>query len=218
MKLTKIAVALVAVLAMSALVASSASAAFQLKTNTAGKNAAMVFGEDNGNHVFKVDGQSVTCTTAVFEKESIALPANTVPGVNASYNGCTAFGFAGANVKMNNCTYTFNEINTQNATNSFSGTVANVCGATPIKVNANVFGSECEVQIGGGGNNASLTNANYNNNATGVTITAAINNITATKTQDNGLCPLSGTGTVNNATYNGPTVTNATESINITIN
>jgi hypothetical protein len=180
----------------------------------AGKSPVMLFGEASGNHTFTVDGQSVTCTSAVFEKASLATPANTIPGVTASYNGCSAFGFSGAAVKMNNCTFEFLTPNT-----GLNGNIALRCGATPATVNVSVFGSECSVSFGESGNTnlSKLTYKNNNPSAGKVLVTAAVNGITATKNKDNGLCPLSGTGTVTNATYNGPVPVQGTSGIAISI-
>lgn len=236
MKLTKIAVALVAALSMSVVMASSASAAeFEFKSN---KSPVMLFGQDSGNHVFKVDGQSVTCTNAVFEKASQATPTKEIPGVNAAYNGCTAFGFAGASVNMGNCSYTFKRpanLITPKTENTpeivhIAGNVAVVCNKVlnntnktediiPVTVNSSVFGSECSVSLNNTGN-SNLSKLLYQNNnpaAGEVLVTAQVTGITATKNKDNGLCPLSGTGTTTNATYDGPTPVKATEGIGISV-
>lgn len=198
----------VAIAALTAFVGVSSASAAQFKSSS---SPVMLFGEDTGNHVFKVDGQSVTCKKAVFEKASLATPANVVTGVTAAYNECTAFGFAGATVNMGNCTYEFQQPNA-----TLNGKVAFRCTSGTAKVFSSVFGSECEVTIGEA-SNTSLSNVSYANNATGVTITAGVTGITANKIKDNGLCPLSGTGSTANATYEGPTNVNGTGGINVSV-
>jgi hypothetical protein len=205
MKLTKIAIALVAVLAMSAVVASGASAN-PLQSNA--KNVILI-AEDNGSHTFTVDGQKVVCNKAVFESGELAIPANTISPVNAVYNTCTAFGFAGATVNMGNCHYDFTTPNHINA-NEHTSEVMIVCTGNTgntINVNSSVFGSECSVSIGQNATNEHLAHVvidNTTNNAPkDLTLTIKVTSgIQVTKNKDNGLCPLSGTGTVNNGTYN----------------
>ena len=206
MKLTKIAIALVVVLAMSAVVASGASAK-KLISNAA--TNVSLSGEDTGKtHKFTVDGQNVTCEKAVFNTGTIALPASTVTA-NAVYTNCTAFGFA-ATVNMGNCHYRINTP-TKLAEDNYTASVDVICNATAnsannvINVNTNVFGSECSVSIGAQANKNHILIKNETANVPkdlSLNITVA-ETITATKNKDNGLCPLSGTGTVNNASYNG---------------
>ena len=73
--------------------------------------------QDGGTHVFKSTGGSVSCVEASFIGSGAANSSGAVneQTVSASYptekagggNNCTAFGFAGTHVKMNECTYTF---------------------------------------------------------------------------------------------------------------
>jgi hypothetical protein len=90
-------IAVLAVLAMSAVVASAASAA----NFTASSYPATGTGVQKGTHVFTVQGQKVTCTTAHFEGSLSA--ASTTINIKPKYEGCTAFGFANAKVHMNSC-------------------------------------------------------------------------------------------------------------------
>lgn len=208
MKLTKIATAIVAALAMTALVASAASAAEYKSASS----PVMLFGEQEGTHVFKVDGQSVTCKKAVFEKASLATPDNKIEGVTASYNECTAFGFAGASVKMNNCTYEFQKPGNEDANGQFTAKVALRCKVAnntnetvvPATVKSSVFGSECEVTIGETGN-TELAHVMLKNNGNNVDLNATVNVITVNRLKDNGLCPLKTTGVTTEASYEGKT-------------
>ena len=217
MKLTKIAIALAAVLAMSALVASAASAA-EFKSS---KSPVMLNGVQKEQHVFAVDGQKVTCNTAEFNKASQATPTKNITGVEAKYANCTAFGFAGATVNMGNCTYTFTEPNTTDGganVHLWTSKVDIGCsGGTPITINSSVFGSECSVSVAANANptehiiwEVDTTNGDIFGKIT-------VGGIGATKNKDNGLCPLSGTGTTNNATYNGTATVVGTEGTTLSI-
>lgn len=202
----------VAIAALTAFVGVSSASAAQF---TSTSSPVMLFGEDNGKHVFKVDGQSVTCNVGKFEKASLTTPANVIPGVTAAYSSCTAFGFAGATVNMGNCTYEFLQPNA-----SFEGNVAFRCNSSgKATVFSSVFGSECEVTIGEASNTnlSKVTYKNLANSPTKVEMTAAVTGITANKVKDNGLCPLSGTGSTSNATYEGPTVVEGTSGIGISV-
>jgi hypothetical protein len=211
MKLTnKLGIALVAVLAVSAVVASNASAALEEFKSTS--SPVMLFGAQKGKHTFTVDGSSVECTTANFEAASVTSPAKTVQ-ITPTYEGCTAFTFAKAKVEMKGCVYEFLQ------PNSLVGNVKLVCGANKIRIFVSSFGTECEVLIGET-NNTNLSKVTYKNEAgspTKVLVGANVTGITAEKTKDTGLCPLKGTGTVNNAVYEGETLVEGTAGIGISV-
>lgn len=206
MRLTKIAIVLAAVLAMSTGLTSGASA-HTLKSNV---STVSLSGTDTVNNVFTVDGQKVTCSEAKFATGSMAVPANQIT-MNTVHTGCTAFGFAGATVNMGNCHTRFTTPDHFN-TNEHTSYVDIVCkdttgqngGANVINVKSSVFGSTCSVSIGEKTEIAHAWFIRVLNKQFRLWMT--LSNITATKNEDNGLCPLSGTGTVNNATYNGEVI------------
>ncbi|HEU5252535.1 MAG TPA: hypothetical protein VFU16_04305 [Solirubrobacterales bacterium] len=205
MKLTKIAIALVAVLAMSAVVASGAMA--QPLTSNAGVNSVELEGEDTGNHVFSVDEQNVTCKKATFKSGATAVPANQIT-VNALYNECTAFGFANATVNMGNCHYVFttpNKLETDLYTSEVDvNCETNNAANNSIIVKSSVFGSECEVGISQHtGTKHVIIQNTTGNTPKDITMNVTVNAITVNRIKDNGLCPLKGTGEVNNGSYNG---------------
>lgn len=201
MNLTKISLGLAVMLALSLAAVPTASAA-QFKSSS---SPVSLHGEANTTaHVFKIDGQAAECN-GNFSKSSLSTPANTIPGISASYSGCKAFGFLGT-LNMGGCTYEYLQPNA-----TLNGNMAIRCGnpnnAFLITIFASAFGSECEVKIGET-NNTNLSKITYANNNpfTGeVLATAAVTGLTATKTKDNGLCPLSGTGSTSAATFEGPT-------------
>lgn len=104
----------------------------------------MSFGKQEGEHVFKVDGQSFKCTIASFEGNELAEGSASTT-VHANYNGCTAFGFQGITVTMNRCHYRFA------LTGEASGASEVLCGTSgtgDIKtVWSSAFGT-CEVEVG----------------------------------------------------------------------
>lgn len=218
MKLTKIAIALVAVLAMSAVMASAASA-LQYKSTSSPVmlHGVQPAGEAN-QHVFTVDKQAVKCNVAEFNKASQTTPANEITGIVATYSNCVAFGFVGATVNMGNCTYTF-KAPTEVASMEFKSNVALACGATPAVVKSSIFGSECEVTVGQAGNENLSESTTHE-----ITITQdyfwtthITENITYTVVKDNGVCPLAGTGTRKTGSYNGNTEVEGTEGIGLSI-
>ncbi|HEU5252885.1 MAG TPA: hypothetical protein VFU16_06130 [Solirubrobacterales bacterium] len=207
MKLTKFAIALVAVLALSALVASAASAN---QLTSPGNNSVSLTAIDTGNFVYSVDGQNVTCTESHYATGAMAVPANAIT-MNAVYTGCTSFGFAGSTVNMGNCHYGFTtpeKINTDEYTSKLSIICKDTknSASNTININSSVFGSECSISIGETGNEA-LAHVIIHNTTGNVpkdlTFTTTVTGIRIVKNKDNGLCPLSGTGTVNNGTFNG---------------
>ena len=210
MKLTsKLGIALVAVLALSAVAASAASAAeFKATSSPVDLRA----GQDN-THTFTTDGSAVTCETATFAANGVVAPSKTVT-VTPDYKGCTAFGFVGAKVEMKGCQYEFLQPN-----ESLEGNVRLACGANKIRIFASVFGSTCEVLIGET-SNTNLAKVTYKNEATSPTtvkVTAAVTGITAEKTKDTGICPLKGTGTVNNAEYSGISTVEGLNGIGVSV-
>jgi hypothetical protein len=176
--------ALVAVLAMSAVVASAASAPFTSSTYPTTDTATSPLGND----VFTVDGSSVECAGHF---EGTATEASTSLTVNATYTNCKAFGFASASVTMNGCDYVFHS----------NGTVDVECGsAGPIKIVA----GNCEVQVS---SQTGLGTVALSNNGNHIDVDANVSGITANATKDGFLCPLNGTGHKSSTYVQGSAVT-----------
>lgn len=111
--------AVVAMLAVGAFMAQGASAVPLTCTGIALNAKCFSTGDqDGGTHKFTSGGGSITCTEATFKDEGTVTSSE--GGVNeftvfpnyptekaGGGNNCTAFGFAGAHIKMNECTYTF---------------------------------------------------------------------------------------------------------------
>jgi hypothetical protein len=163
--------ALVAVLAMSAVVASAASAQFTANSYPTTVTATSPLGND----VFTVDGTSVECDGHF---EGSASEASTTITIKAVYTNCKAFGFATATVNMNGCDYTFHS----------NQTVTVDC---PVGKVITIVAGNCEVQVGAQG---PLSTVDLSNNGNHIDVKATVTGITANATKDGFLCPLNGTG------------------------
>lgn len=225
MKWTKI--ALVALTALTAFAPVPTASAVQYKSSATPVDLS---GNQNTQNVFSVDFQNVSCTSATFTRKGLATPANEISAVAASYNGCTAFGFA-ANVTMGTCTYNFDQpdiniiANVDIACTNNANVNGNATNNGDARINASVFGSECEVHIESQNNRGRLDIANDNPVAGDFLLRVSINPgnnggvnaLTAERTKDVGLCPLSGVGVQNTATYNGNVGVTGNGAINLEV-
>jgi hypothetical protein len=169
-------VAAVAVLAMSAFVASAAQAQFtanEYPTSGTATNAV-------GNSVFAVDGSNLECAG---HYEGTLKEASTTVTVTPTYTGCKAFGFASATVTTIGCDYVFHDAGANTA-----GTVDVECSAGNV---IKIVAGNCEVQVG---SQTGLKSITYSNSHPTVTVKATVTGITVNATKDGFLCPLSGTG------------------------
>jgi hypothetical protein len=95
-------------LAALAVTAVAASAAHAENTKfTAGSTSGKVTATQTTKQVFTTNAGKVECTTAHQEGVFTAATFSSLT-VTPTYSGCTAFGFIGATVEMNGCTYTYN--------------------------------------------------------------------------------------------------------------
>jgi hypothetical protein len=191
--LKSLGLALVAVLAMSAFVASAASAAPEF---TASAYPATSTGSNTkGSEAFTLDGTSVLCDSH-FASHSLAA-ANSTLTVTPTYSNCEAFGFLNATVNTEGCTYVFH------ATERVSAGVYNhhvdvVCPTgKSIKIEAGTCKAEVKAQNG-------RTTVKTTNSGGSVTVQPNTS-VSTTVTQDGFGCPLAGTGT-RNGTYHGHVV------------
>jgi hypothetical protein len=189
-------IAVMAVLAMSAVVASAASAA----NFTASGYPATGTGEQKGTHVFTVQGQKVTCTTAHFEGSLSA--ASTTLDVKPKYEGCTAFGFANAKVDMNSCFFRFTL--TGGTEPNYNGAVHIVCTVVgdTITVTAPASTQSCVVHIPQ--QTPTTETVHYvDTNANNVHVTSTVAGIHTVVTHNDFLCPLSAASTDTTGKYEG---------------
>jgi hypothetical protein len=181
--------AIVAALALTAVMASAASAA----NFTAASYPVKISGTQSESHKFTVGGGTVTCTTATFAGEATAASATQT--IVPSYSNCTAFGFVGATVtgfSSTGCDYTFYA----------GGNVDLDCASGDVQIDAGT----CTVTLQAA-NNQNLSKNTYTNDkptAGKVTVDTAVGGIHANVTSGFG-CPVAG-GTYSNGTYTGTTV------------
>jgi len=184
-------VALCAVLALTAVVASAASAAKYTAASypTTGTGESPV-----GNDTFKTEAGTVECKSHF---EGTLTEASATLTVKPTYTNCRAFGFLEASVEMNGCHYQFTEA-TFTTADEFHAVVHFLCttSATKTKVKAGT----CELEIGeqspGG-----VVNITNNTAAGDVSVKAAVTGIKYTVTQDGFGCPFGGTGAKEGGTY-----------------
>lgn len=189
--------ALVAVLAMSAVVASAASAATFMSE---GNVNAKVEADQSTTHTFSIEGNNVTCTTAHFETAGeIASPASSVT-VHPTYTGCTAFGFVGSTVSTTGCDYVLTAPGKVEG-GKVGGNIEVKCGAGSKIV---IVAGTCEVTVAAQSFTSGLTFENVAGPPKTVTLKAAVTGIASTKVKDGFLCPLNGTGAAS-GTYTGNT-------------
>jgi len=139
--------ALVAVLALGAVVASSASAS----TFEAESYPVTLTGSQIGTDVFTTNAGTVSCTNATYHGSSSA--ASSTVEVAPTYSGCTAFGFINTPIDVNGCKYLFHS-GAKNSADNYAGTVDIVCpkveteGGTIHNTSIVVTGAGCTVTIG----------------------------------------------------------------------
>jgi hypothetical protein len=210
-----IGIAVVAVLALSAVVASAASANTFMTKNSVYPQT--VEGSQSTAHVFTVTGQKVTCKTAKFK--GTATAASSTQEVHPTYEGCTAFGFE-ASVTTTGCNYLFH-LAAGGSGSPQSGTVDIVCETgKSIVINAG-FGT-CEATVGA---QTGLGGQTFTNTTVGgvekIIVGTSTTGITTNVTKSSFPCPLS-TGLHNTAngdaaTYTGETLVGTASGEGITV-
>jgi len=193
----------VAALAMSAAIASSASAEV---TFTCSSYECKATGSNTlGNEKFTTEAGTVECDSHfVVEEKGTEIgtgiqAASKEVTVTASYTGCVAFGFLGASVSMEGCDYLFTATE-KVALNVYKHHVNVVC---PAGKSIKIVAGTCEALVGA---QTGLTTAKSTNLAGGtVTVQPEVANIALTVTKDGIGCPFSGTG-AKTGSYHGDVV------------
>lgn len=188
--------ALVAVFALSALLASAAQAE-ETPTFTASKSPVRETGSQTANHVIKVNGGTIKCLEAklVDEAGGSAMMLLFQP----TYAKCTLAGIA-ATINMNGCEYTFEPV-TKKEEDKFVGTMGIVC---PVGKAIEVSAGGCVVAISA---QAGLSTVEFTNDtkAEPAADETWSTNLAGGQYTEGKLCP-GGGGTFNNLTYTGGTV------------
>jgi hypothetical protein len=183
-----------AVLALSAVMASAAMA---VPTFTASSYPATATGSNTkGSEVFTTEGGKVECNSHF---QGSLSAASTTLTVAPTYTGCEAFGFLEANVNTEGCTYVFHATELVSA-GVYRSHVDVVCPAgKSIKIIAGTCRAEIKAQTG-------LTSAKTTNLASSVTVEPEVAKVAYTVTEDGFLCPFGSTGNKTDGTYSGHVV------------
>ncbi|HEX7280184.1 MAG TPA: hypothetical protein VF255_11255 [Solirubrobacterales bacterium] len=184
-KLKALGLALVAVFAMSALSAASASA---VEFHSEAAHTELRAEQHAGEDTFSVNAGTVRCSHATYTgTESSAT--STAQTVTPAYTGCKAFGFVNTTIDTNGCTYTFDS----NANN-----VDIACPSSPITVTA----FNCWVTVGAQNNIGPVT---YTNSGSGSSrdVTVDVNITGISYTQHSKSFPGCTNGSFTNGTYTG---------------
>jgi hypothetical protein len=204
-----------AVLALSAVMASAAMA---VPSFTASSYPASITGSNTkGGEVFSTEGGKVECNSH-FVSHSQGEASSTL-SVTPTYTSCEAFGFLSATVNTEECKYVFH------ATEQVSSGVYrhHVDVDCPAGQSIKITASTCKAEVKGVTKvthtegekevvtvapiNEGLTTVKTTNLAGGsVTVQPEVSNIAYTVTQDGFLCPFGGTGNKTDGTYTGDVV------------
>jgi hypothetical protein len=181
--------AVVAVFAMSAVVASAAMA----ENFHSESSPTTLTGEQSATHEFTTSVGTVTCTTAKFSGNVTGTSVSEV-SVHPTYEGCKLSGInINVTITTTGCNYRFYNVASK------SGPVDVVC-ETGKEIT--VSGPGCTVKVPG---QTGKSTVSYTNNGSGtgrtVTVTAAVEGL---KYSTSGL--LCGSSTKENGTYKGPTL------------
>jgi hypothetical protein len=174
--------ALVAVLAMSVVVASVASAASytgsSYPTTGTGSNTA-------GKETLTTSGLTVQCDSHF---EGTLSAASSTATVTPKYANCPAFGFLNATIAFNGCDYLFHAGGLA-VPGVYNNSVDVVCpaGSGPVTIKAGTCVVDVPAQTG-------LSNVKTTNSGTSVTVQPEVSNITMNVTTDGFGCPFPGTG------------------------
>jgi hypothetical protein len=187
--------AAMAVMALAAFVGVSSASATEFHA-TGGTTLTGVVGENN--HVFTIEGSTVTCNTIAFNGTAAASGTSVTQTMHPSYSNCTAFGFINAVINTSNCLYEFNA-NTH---------LVNLTSCTsPINIVAESGFGTCKATVGNqnGINGQTFINmGTTGSNTATLTENSSANNIITNVNTSNGICPIN-TGTKNTAEYDGNT-------------
>jgi len=203
--------AVVAVLAMSAVVASAASA--QLGTFTAHEYPATITGEQTGTDVFTTVAGTVSCTHATYHGE--AAGPQTSLTITPTYSGCKAFGLFTATIDMNGCDYQFNRPTTEEPFGNglYVGTVDIKC---PVNTEITITTDVCRVTVPA---QTGLSQITYKNTptATPTDVDVSVNISKKIKYTVDPNCATAAAGTYTDGSYTGAATVDADNALEETI-
>jgi hypothetical protein len=216
-KFKTLGLALVAVFAMSAVVASAASATAGTLTTFPAGSTVIATAEQTGIHKFTLTGHKIgegfavtECTTAKFTgvAASPSKEGDTTVTVQPVYEGCKAFGL-NATITTTGCHYLLHT-GTPTLTGGWHVVTDVVCTAGAV---IKIVTATCEVQVGSQ-NGLATSEATNSGTSTAMDLVlhTNISGITYNVTKDGIGCPLSGTGVKNDGDYTGTTTVRAHDS------
>ena len=189
-------------LAVAALVASIGTSAVLAAEFHSSAGGAIVTGKQSESHIFKIQGQSITCPVVNYSGFAPATGTSVNQDLQAEYTGCTIVGSLGASVNMSGCWYRFNvfwsanpaEVELKSCTlGGITITVSNILATCHLKIptQAGINGHSIENIAGGD-----------------LRIKINSNSIDYEVTKSSGVCPFTvGAGT--NGVYTGTAVISA---------
>jgi hypothetical protein len=185
-KIKALGLALFAVLALTALSASAASAAVEFHSEG---SETVLSGSQVAEDVFTTNAGTVRCKNATYSGISNAATTATQT-VTPTYSECTAFGFVGATIHTNGCTYTFSAANNTVTIGCAAGKAIEV--TTPT----------CDVKVGAQGPLKGITYTNGGSGTTrDITVDVSIEGLHYEQTGTS--FPACTTGTFTNGKYSG---------------
>jgi hypothetical protein len=190
--------ALIAVLAMSAFVASAAQAA-PVITLTGGEELSVHGTGESIGEKFTVDGVTTECKTSHYT--GLAKAKTSTLELTPEYTGCTLAGTGlTVHVRHRECKYHF-ALTERAGLHHHRAHVKIACPAGQ-SIQIEGTGTSCEATVGET-NNTNLTTVDITTDtaAGDVTIKPNVSGITANVTKDGFLCPFNGTGTKTGGTY-----------------
>jgi hypothetical protein len=191
--------ALVAVLALAATMASSASATNKYFHSNA--DSTSLTGEQTNVHVFKTTAGELTCEKAHFKGSQVGKTSQEVTINTIEYINCHIIIFGSTvamTVKTNECDYRFTAQKT-NGVNIEAETVHLIC---PAGKKIQISGAGCTVEVG----EQTLSKVSYSNVGEMVDVNADVANIVYN--HSGFTC---GTGSGNNGTYKGNVTVTSTD-------
>jgi hypothetical protein len=176
--------AVVAVLAMSAVVANAASAAQFVASSYP---ATFTGSNTKGTEKFHTEAGNVECDSHFQGTEN---EASSTASAHPEYTNCEAFGGLSATVTTTGCNYVFHLTSTTSASTDVA------CGTGAILVTAGTCKAEIKSQTG-------LEKVGMAASGGKITVTPSVTKIKYTVTQDGFLCPFNGTGNREDGEYTG---------------
>ncbi len=191
-KFKALGLALVAVLAMSVVVASAAQAAPVVTTT--GSTSVHATGEKIGEQ-FTIDGVTVTCEVSHYT--GTATNGSSTLRVTPTYTGCKVGEAIPATITTHSCHYLFHLTKKDaGAPTPYTSTVNVECTEKPITIAST--NPECFMEVK---SQTGLGTVTATNGATDVNITPNVSGIKGTVTKDGFLCPFSSVGEKTGGTY-----------------